>query len=157
MTRTRSTPPEGEPLPGAGNGPGAQLAAARQRAGLSLREVAGRSRVGVDHLEAIEREDWLALPGPVYVRGFVKLYAREVGLNATLLIDALDRQLVGREQVRVRTRQINARAARGERFRRVWAVAVVGVAVAALLIAWATWQVRGDDAPHPDSVDAPTP
>lgn len=138
-------------------GPGAQLAAARVRAGLSLREVAGRSRVNLDILEAIEREDWLALPGRPYVRGFVKLYAREVGLNPALLLDALDRQLHGREQVRLKAQRQAARSARGDRLRRAWAVVAVGVALAALLIAYAAWSVTTADAPPSTPPGAPTP
>jgi cytoskeleton protein RodZ len=135
-----------------GHGPGAQLALARARAGLSLREVAARSRVGLDHLESIEREDWLALPGDAYVRGFIRLYAKEVGLNPTLLLDALDHQLSQRELARVQARRVASRRTRLGRLRRVRALVVAGVAAALLAALWAASALR-----HGEQGRAPAP
>jgi len=83
--------------------PGAMLASARVRAGLSLSEVAERSRVGLGYLEALESDDWEALPAPVYTRGFMRLYAREVGLDPEAVVvrmdTLLDRRYMAEEQV----------------------------------------------------------
>lgn len=58
-----------------------ELRHAREQLGLSLREVADRTRIRVAILEAIENHDDERLPPPVFTRGFVKAYAREVGLD----------------------------------------------------------------------------
>lgn len=79
-------------------GPGTLLAAARLRHGLSLTELAARTRVSRPQLEAIESEDWASLPAPVYVRGFVRLYAREVGLDPRVPLALLDSQNEERNQ-----------------------------------------------------------
>lgn len=60
--------------------PGAYLEACRDRLGLTLREVADRTRIRATHLENIEAENFDALPPAVYVRGFVLQYARELGV-----------------------------------------------------------------------------
>lgn len=61
--------------------PGAKLRAAREAKGLSLQEVATRTRIALRQLEAIERGDYEALPGVPYAIGFSRAYARNVGLD----------------------------------------------------------------------------
>src|SRR5204863_5914769 len=58
-----------------------ELRHARERLGLSLRDVADRTRIRVAILDAIENHDVDRLPPPIFTRGFVKAYAREVGLD----------------------------------------------------------------------------
>lgn len=52
----------------------------REAAGLSLEDLAGRTRIRIENLRSLEREDLEALPTDTYVRGFVKLVCRELGL-----------------------------------------------------------------------------
>jgi len=61
--------------------PGAKLRAAREAQGLSLQEVAIRTRIAQRQLEAIETDDYTALPGIPYAIGFARAYARAVGLD----------------------------------------------------------------------------
>jgi hypothetical protein len=58
-----------------------ELRYAREQLGLSLRDVADRTRIRVAILEAIENHDIDRLPPPIFTRGFVKAYAREIGLD----------------------------------------------------------------------------
>lgn len=60
---------------------GEKLREARESEGLSLAEVAARTRVPTRHLEAIENSDYSGLPSPTYSIGFAKAYARAVGLD----------------------------------------------------------------------------
>lgn len=64
---------------------GERLRAAREEKGLSLDEIAGRTRIPVRHLQHIESEDWDALPAITYSIGFVRAYANELGLDGTAL------------------------------------------------------------------------
>ncbi len=64
---------------------GERLREAREAKGLSLEDVAGRTRIPVRHLVAIEREDWDALPAITYCVGFVRSYANTVGLDGAVL------------------------------------------------------------------------
>ena len=61
------------------SGPGQRLRAARQRAGLTLVEVAERLHLDEDVVEAIEENDESRLPGPVFTQGYLRNYARLVG------------------------------------------------------------------------------
>jgi cytoskeleton protein RodZ len=69
---------------------GEALRAGREAAGLSLNEVAERLKLSMRQLEAIERDDFGVLPGPTFVRGFVRNYARFLEIDPTPLMEALD-------------------------------------------------------------------
>ncbi len=69
--------------------PGDQLAAARKSRGLSVAEIAQQLKLSPLQVEAMESGDYRNLPGPVFVRGFMRNYARLVKLDpATLLATA---------------------------------------------------------------------
>jgi flagellar biosynthesis protein FlhG len=60
---------------------GPDLKRFRESRGISLRDIASASKVGIRYLEYIEAERREVLPAPVYLRGFVQEYARAVGLD----------------------------------------------------------------------------
>ena len=61
--------------------PGALLRQAREAKGLSIEDLARVTKVNRSILAALETHDTAHLPAPVYTKGFVKAYAREVGLD----------------------------------------------------------------------------
>jgi cytoskeleton protein RodZ len=61
--------------------PGAKLRVAREAQGLSVQDVATRTRIAQRQLEAIERDDYAALPGIPYAVGFARAYARAVDVD----------------------------------------------------------------------------
>jgi cytoskeletal protein RodZ len=60
---------------------GARLKTAREQRGVSLRQIAGATRISMTALEALERDDFSRLPGGIFSRAFVRAYAVEVGLD----------------------------------------------------------------------------
>ena len=60
---------------------GDKLRAARERRGISLRQIANTTKISVAALEALERNDIARLPGGIFSRAFVRSYAIEVGLD----------------------------------------------------------------------------
>lgn len=68
---------------------GQRLADARTNAGLSIDEIARKSRIPAKTLNALELGDWDRLGASVFVRGQVRSYAKLLGLDAeSLLADA---------------------------------------------------------------------
>ncbi len=63
------------------SGVGAFLREARERAGFSVRAISDRTKIPVQTLEALERDDVSRLPGGIFLRSFIRSYAREVGLD----------------------------------------------------------------------------
>lgn len=70
--------------------PGRALADARASRNLTVAEVAQQLRLSVTQVEALEAEAYERLPGPVFVRGFVRNYARLLGLDAAALLAAIN-------------------------------------------------------------------
>lgn len=60
---------------------GERLRESRESQGLSLAEVAARTRVPLRHLEAIEQSNYAGLPSHTYSVGFAKAYARAIGMD----------------------------------------------------------------------------
>lgn len=60
---------------------GERFRAAREARGLTLSDVAEQIRIRSVYLAAIEDENWDAIGAPVYVRGFLRTYARFLGLD----------------------------------------------------------------------------
>lgn len=86
----------GAAAPSAASGrAGALLKAARERQGLSLSEVASRTRVPLRHLEAIEADDYAGLPSPTYATGFARAYARAVGADEVAVARGVRQELAG--------------------------------------------------------------
>lgn len=71
-----------------GDSVGARLRSAREAHGLSLDDIAARTRVPTRHLKAIEEDAFDQLPAAPYSVGFAKAFADAVGLN---------REEIGRE------------------------------------------------------------
>jgi cytoskeleton protein RodZ len=55
---------------------------AREARGLTLSDAAEHTHIRSVYLAAIESEDWPAIGAPVYVRGFIRTYARFLGLDS---------------------------------------------------------------------------
>jgi cytoskeleton protein RodZ len=60
---------------------GERFRAAREARGLTLSDVAEHIRIRSVYLAAIEDENWSAIGAPVYIRGFLRTYARFLGLE----------------------------------------------------------------------------
>ena len=69
--------------------PGALLREARERAGLSQDDIAGKLKLAPRQIAAIETGDWNSLPERTFTRGFMRSYARIVGLDPDIV--GLDR------------------------------------------------------------------
>ena len=127
---------EGQPVPSPA-GPvsvGEQLRAARQAHGLSLADVAARTRVPLRHLTAIEAGDYAGLPSPTYAVGFARSYARAVGADE-VAIAARTRADIDRLGVR-QPEYVPYETADPSRVpSRAVAIAALGVALAVLILA----------------------
>ena len=65
---------------------GGRLAAARAAHNLSLADVARQLKMSVWQIEALEADRYQRLPSAVFVRGFIRNYARLVGLDPVSLL-----------------------------------------------------------------------
>ena len=126
---------------------GVQLRDAREKAGLSVADIAARTRIPQRHLEAIERDDFNALPSTTYSVGFARAYARAVGVDEVGIAALVRTQLEqsGRERHAYQAFE-PADPARVPPRSLAWTAAIVALLLLAGYGIWrASW--RGDDTP----------
>ncbi|MFN2304968.1 MAG: helix-turn-helix domain-containing protein, partial [Anaerolineales bacterium] len=58
---------------------GKQLHSIRESKGLSLEEISQKTHIRLEYLEAIEADDIDVLPSKTQERGFLRLYANQLG------------------------------------------------------------------------------
>ena len=71
---------------------GSTLREARMRARIDITEVETRTKIRAKYLRALENEEWDLLPGPIYVKSFLRTYGDYLGLDSRLLIDDYKRR-----------------------------------------------------------------
>ncbi len=76
---------------------GARLRRAREAVGLSLADIASRTRIAERHLVSIEAGKFTALASRAYAFGFSRNYAREVGLDENEIVKAVRQEIDGQE------------------------------------------------------------
>lgn len=137
----------------------------REMREISLRDIADRTKISRRYLEAMEADRFDLLPAPIFAKGFLREYARYVGLSPDDVVNHYlsvhhPEQLVAdpKEDTRVRTRPKQVDPGQPP-VRRNWsqglALAVAGL-VLLVLIAVAAWFAdRKRDEPPPDTQSPP--
>lgn len=76
---------------------GEDLKKAREEKGLTLSQAAEKTRISRTFLEALENGEYSVIPGEVFVSGFLRSYARELGLREKEVM-ARYKEAVGQSQ-----------------------------------------------------------
>lgn len=89
------------------SGLGEEFRAAREARRLSLSDVSEQIHIRTVYLQSLEDEDWKSIAAPVYVRGFIRTYARFLGLSGEAAVayfnDSIGAQAKVDDQVLVTT------------------------------------------------------
>jgi len=72
------------------SGLGQQIADAREQRGMTAVQAARQLHLRAEFIDAIESEDWRRLGPPSYARGFIRNYAKLVGLDPAAIADQID-------------------------------------------------------------------
>jgi cytoskeleton protein RodZ len=120
---------------------GTTLREARMRQRIDISEVEAETKIRAKYLRALENEEWNLLPGPTYVKSFLRTYADALGLDGRLLVEEYklrherlsDIELQPISPPRVRDRDRRRRPSGG--IPRGWVVAVVVLLLLAALFA----------------------
>jgi hypothetical protein len=111
---------------------GDEFRSAREARGLTLSDVAEQIHIRSVYLSAIESEDWPSIGAPVYVRGFIRTYARFLGLDGEAAVTTFNQATPPERPVPV------ILAERGGSGLSLWAV--LGVLIAAMLVAFVAYE-----------------
>src|SRR5271154_3380555 len=66
---------------------GATLREARMRARIDVSEIEAKTKIRAKYLRALENEEWGLLPGPTFVKSFLRTYAQALGLDGKALVE----------------------------------------------------------------------
>jgi cytoskeleton protein RodZ len=111
---------------------GGVLAAARREANLSVGEVARHLKLSPAQVEALEDGAYEKLPGRVFVRGFLRNYAKLVGVDPQPLLNSIEREMPEERVVEEPPYSAPAVMPTGERSRWPLYAGIAGTIIAAL-------------------------
>lgn len=118
---------------------GDRFRAAREARGLSLSDCSEHVRIRSVYLAAIEEENWKAIGAAVYVRGFLRTYARFLGLDPEEVVIAFNAE-VEASAYAAPAETPQPRAARVERSSQPGSVLIwIAGVVAVLLVAFVAY------------------
>jgi hypothetical protein len=66
---------------------GATLREARMRARLDVSEIEAQTKIRAKYLRALENEEWSLLPGPTFIKSFLRTYAQALNLDGRALVE----------------------------------------------------------------------
>jgi hypothetical protein len=137
---------------------GTTLREARMRARIDISEIETETKIRAKYLRALENEEWDLLPGPTYVKSFLRTYADALGLDGKLLIEEyklrherlsdVELQPIAPLGQRDRRRRPRAAVSRG------WLLAVVVVGL--LVGLWVIGNRNNDDGASQGSTPPPS-
>jgi len=126
-----------EPSPGTGLGE--RLAAAREARGMTLAYVARSLRLSTATLQALESSRYEDLPEPIYVRGYLRAYARLLELDTEVFVTEYERLVNKPVPVLTPTTKVRRQASVRALYIR-GATALIMVAMMVLFVSW--WYSR---------------
>jgi len=95
---------------------GSLLRETRIRNKIDITTVEEATKIRAKYLRALENEEWVVLPGPTYVKTFLRTYAQFLGLDPHLLVDEYSARFEEPEDLEVaafqRRRRVASRAQR---------------------------------------------
>ena len=145
---------DSEPIPFGG-----WLRRQRELRQVSLREIADVTKISIRYLEALEDDRFDVLPAPVFAKGFLREYARYVGLDPDEVVNTY---LTAQSEARPEE-STESRPPRSKRSSREWtsglllALAVVVVLALVALVAFYAERSREAPPPVPPAIATPPP
>lgn len=130
---------------------GAILHSARVESKLSLEDIERETKIRARYLLAMEEGDFHLIPGEVYCKGFLRTYAKTVGLNPDDIVSQYELFKVPAEmespvqtdtQTKTKTLSRKQRKARARKRQRIWA-ATIFTTIILLGIGYYVWYSTG--------------
>ena len=134
MEIANDTPVSAPPRP-AGIGPGERLQAARIEKGLSVQDVANRMHLSSSILESIEENNFDEITAPIFVKGYLRAYARIVSLDEDEMIQQYINFYSEEDPPITSTSTMTPELSVGDA-RIKWTTYLVILVLAALLVVW---------------------
>jgi cytoskeletal protein RodZ len=121
---------------------GSKLQKARLDKGITLREISASTKISHHVLEALERNDLARLPGGIFTRGYLRAYAKELGLDPEQVVTEFRSQTDEPVEDNLTTQAVDSVDWRA-RYRSLGVATMLGMAAA--LIIYTSFTVRSVD------------
>lgn len=147
-----SEPQEGvqRPPPRPDEMPGWRLREARERQSLDIDEVAERLHLQPAQVRALEEDDYGHFSAPIFVSGYLRNYARMLGLDPEPLVDAYERQGVEEPPILSELTAKMPATRRRSMSTETWAGLMVVAALAVLALLWSLTRPVGEAPVEPE-------
>lgn len=147
--KQKSASEEKSPSENTVNGPGSQLRKARERKGLDQAKVAAQLHLSQSIIQALERDDYDKLPAAVFVQGYLRKYARLLGVDEDATISAYQELHPDAEQQPLPRNQPDEVARELHNDNRLITYVTWGVLLILGLLIFFWWQSRMDSTEGP--------
>lgn len=132
--------------PGIQDAPGAQLALIRETRGFTKEFVAVKLHLRVRIIELLEADDYPNLPEPVFIKGYLRAYAKLLGVSPDPYLQVFNTQYCMEKHPEKALWQSRRESHIGERLVR-WVTGLV--AISAIVVVGFWWQKNRDEQPVP--------
>jgi hypothetical protein len=129
---------------------GNSLREARERQGLAYPEIELATKIRAKYIRALEEEDFTAIPGDAYIRGFLRTYADYLGLDPDVYVDEYASRFLTSWRDELPPRPPRRRIPSHERSlgRRSVVLVLAGIAVVTVLV-FVAWRFGGSTSDPP--------
>ena len=123
---------------------GNSLREARERQGLGYPEIELATKIRGKYIRALEEEDFTAIPGDAYIRGFLRTYSEYLGLDGDVYVEEYASRFLTswRDELPPRPPRRRVRPHQRRLERRAVLLVVGGIALVTALI-FAAWRYGG--------------
>lgn len=121
------------------------LRQAREKKGLSLREIEDETNMRWKYLEALENEEFEVIPGETYVKGFLRNYSAFLGLDSDQMLDLYRERLDEKEKIVAREQRLAERQERKKKRVTTPGLYWIVGAVVGLGVIIGVWAFSGDN------------
>jgi hypothetical protein len=123
---------------------GNSLREARARQGLGYPEIELATKIRAKYIRALEEEDFTAIPGDAYIRGFLRTYADYLGLDSDVYVDEYASRFITswRDELPPRPQRRRVRTRERPIERRAVLLVLAGIVVVTALV-FAAWKIPG--------------
>jgi cytoskeleton protein RodZ len=138
---------------------GETLREARMRQRIDMSEVEAATKIRAKYLRALESEEWELLPGPTFVKTFLRTYADYLELDSRLLVEEYKQRFERPAGVELTPLNLRRQPRRRRMAPRIGPGLVVALGIVVLLAAlYALGRLGEDDEPAPPTrVESPQP
>ena len=129
---------------------GNSLREARERQGLAYPEIESATKIRAKYIRALEEEDFTAIPGDAYIRGFLRTYAEYLGLDGDVYAEEYASRFLTswRDELPPRPQRRRIRPHQRRVERRAVALVLAGIALVTALV-FVAWRYGGSSSHVP--------